>query len=437
MWLSWASGAMQTGASWAYDSLGNIVFARESTKQGGPFRCRCGQNHLLHLSKPSGRRDKRRFEPYFAHNGRRCLRSGGGGESELHLEAKALLQTRHGRYYFHTQKCSTCDWRREERLVGGAVHMEHRDGVLGYRYDCYWSNGARQMALEVLHTHACTMEKLQQVRQSGLLLAEFHAKQIKAKLLRLPADGSHVLLENLQEKTVSCVSCTRRMVHCELFSVWCEEVCEIGRQEQLVEAELQQRFRREAELLRRLQREAEQRQGEAERSEREAEREKREAEQRKRENKEAETWVRTTQILWELHSAFLSEVSAVATLEKVISHGYWGETDPQFFLIDFGRHQGLTFQSLHSRFGAEGIQYILCLSHASCGKASEAAIAYLQGKCQSCGKATRGFRSVADYFRKGPGGIFCSAACCRQTPVQCDLSSCALCKHSRGRQNTI
>ena len=235
----WAK--MQTGASWAFNLRGEIVLARESTKPDGPFLCRCGQKHLVHLSKPSGRPDKRPFEPYFAHNNeteargkRQCV--GGGGESELHLEAKALLQKRHGHYYFHTARCA-CGWKLKERLVGGAVHMEHKDEALGYRYDCYWTDGARQVALEVLHTHACTSEKLKEVQQSGLLLAEFEAKEIKAKLLQLPADGSCVFLKNLQEKTISCPSCTNMIVHKEEFWEWMREVQEIQTQEKLMEDE--------------------------------------------------------------------------------------------------------------------------------------------------------------------------------------------------------
>ena len=114
--------------------------------------------------------------------------------------------------------------------------MEHKDEVLSYRYDCYWTDGARQVALEVLHTHACTSEKLKEVQQSGLLLAEFEAKEVKAKLLQLPANGC-VLLKNIQEKTVSCTSCTNMRVHNEEFWEWMREVQEIQRQEKLMDDE--------------------------------------------------------------------------------------------------------------------------------------------------------------------------------------------------------
>ena len=575
------------------------MLARESTKLDGPFVCRCGEKHLLHLSKPSGRPEKRPFEPYFAHNAtaphskRQCLREG-GGESELHLEAKALLQKRHGHYYFHIEKCS-CGWKLEERLEGGTVHMEHKDEVLSYRYDCYWTDGARQVALEVLHTHACTSEKLKEVQQSGLLLAEFEAKEVKAKLLQLPANGC-VLLKNIQEKAVSCTSCTNVRVHKEEFWEWMREVQEIQTQEKLVDDEycsncpelfpelykltfgkhkgetleeismdgfegaqylywmtgyrldkdnlhmvpfvtdalrlVQERYpqaivaadhfikseyfmrclvcgdrvddkwktfckscfseRKQAQQreAQQLQREAEQRQWEAKRQQMEIRQQQREAQQKKyeamwrkqaeaqaekrklemeqehlerkleyqaeeaknnklkkeqqaEERRALEEWhVQMSKICQkeELQSSFIQEMYCVleqeiitlAKQEASIKHAYWCQTDTKYFELQFGRHQGLTLQSLQERLGTIGMQYILCLSLGKYGKASEAASCYLQGKCNCCGKSSRRFNSIANYFRKASdSGEFCSPDCSNQRPVLCDLRGCARCTKSR------
>ena len=232
----------ESGTAWAYNRYGKVVLARECTKLEGPFHCHCGQKHCVHLSKPSGNEGKRPFEAYFAHNGepgskRQCLGGGGGGgESELHLLAKALLQKRHGQYMFESWICEGCKWENDEILEGGEVRLEHRDEALGYRYDCYWTDGKRDVALEVFNTHACSEEKLQRVKQSGLVLAEFHAQDIKNKLLDI-SPGRRVWLHNLSVGKKLCEACIEIVVEEEQKAALDTECEELLTQAQQIEDE--------------------------------------------------------------------------------------------------------------------------------------------------------------------------------------------------------
>ena len=230
---------MESGTAWAHNRYGDIVLAHESTKQEGPFHCHCGQKHRVHLSKPSGKEGKRPFEAYFAHNGepgskRQCL--GGGGESAIHLLGKALLQKRHGQYTFQTSFCDKCRSKKNETLTGGGVCLEHTDKTLGFRYDCYWTDGRRRVALEVFNTHACTKDKLNSVKGSGTVLAEFHAQDIKNKLLDI-SPGRQVWLYNLRVGKKLCEACIEIVVEEEQKAALDTECEELLTQAQRIENE--------------------------------------------------------------------------------------------------------------------------------------------------------------------------------------------------------
>ena len=116
------------------------------------------------------------------------------------------------------------------------MRLEHCDQALGYRYDCYWTDGRRNVALEVFNTHACTEEKLRRVKQSGLVLAEFHAQEIKDKLLDI-TPGKKVWLNNLQTQKIMCASCTGKVIRQEQVAAWRVECEELQMQARRVEDE--------------------------------------------------------------------------------------------------------------------------------------------------------------------------------------------------------
>ena len=230
---------MDKGSSWAYDHKGRVRLACTSSKLDGPFVCHCGKKHRFSLVRPSGKAGRRPFVSYFAHRGgpdskRRCTAAVGGGEGELHLLAKALLKERHGDYWFHTRQC-TCGNKWVEHLVGGSVCLEHRDEALGYRYDCYWTDGKRRMVLEVRSTHACTAAKLQQTQQVGLTVVEFHASEVRDQLGALAGKG--IYLHNTLIAFQSCGTCVMAQDQADCLSVWQDELKTLQLQEDLINGE--------------------------------------------------------------------------------------------------------------------------------------------------------------------------------------------------------
>ena len=348
----------ESGTAWAYNRHGEVVLARECTKLEGPFHCHCGQKHCVHLSKPSGNEGKRPFEAYFAHNGepgskRQCLGGGGGGgESAIHLLGKALLQKRHGQYTFETSFCERCRSKQHETLTGGGVWLEHTDKTLGYRYDCYWTDGRRRVALEVFNTHACTKEKLNSVKGSGTVLAEFHAQEIKDKLLGI-SPGKKVWLNNLQAQKIMCASCTEKVFrHCAV------------REANRVAEEADREAKRVAEEAEKeAKREAEEAEKEAKREAEEAEKEaKRVAEAAERRAKRVAGVVKKTKQAILL--AWQSETAEIQAQAQQIEDEYCSKDAvlfPGLYKLTFGKHMGDTVQSVDME-GWSGVQYLFWMT---------------------------------------------------------------------------
>ena len=99
---------------WAYNSQNQAVLAKSATNADRPFFCHCPHKHPMHLSKPSGKDDKRPFTPYFAHNPQEYKARGEvpcyerRGESKAHMYAKTLLQKHVGSYSIVLSVCEDC-----------------------------------------------------------------------------------------------------------------------------------------------------------------------------------------------------------------------------------------------------------------------------------------------------------------------------------------
>lgn len=217
---------MLEGAAWAFDRHENRVLANDLTvnkDKNGPFRCHCGKNHTLHLTRPSGKPDKRPFEPYFAHTASGFKRKHGvseiericfssGGESKEHMYAKVLLQQRRGHYYFDTHRCKDCADCKTERLSNsseGDMLLEYRDTETGLVYDCCCVRSCIPVViLEVYNTHACTKDKLEKIKlQRGQVpVGEFDAREVIEALKEIPKEPIK-LINRIQDREWLCSSC--------------------------------------------------------------------------------------------------------------------------------------------------------------------------------------------------------------------------------------
>ena len=68
------------------------------------------------------------------------------------------------------------------------MRLEYRDTSTGRIYDCCWVvDGLPKAILEVCHTHACTAEKLTDIRATGaVVLAEFNSEDVIRTLRSTP-----------------------------------------------------------------------------------------------------------------------------------------------------------------------------------------------------------------------------------------------------------
>jgi hypothetical protein len=163
------------------------------------YVCGCPDRHRVSLKRGCVR------AAHFAHwSADGCCR--GGGESEEHREAKQLLRERAGSYYFVTEKCPECGEETLEDCSDGTVNIEVSSEDRRWRYDCvYTSVRGYSIALEVLHTHATTQQKIEATHRNGVGLAEFRAEDINAMT------GERTLLHNLQiVKQFCCCWCANQ-----------------------------------------------------------------------------------------------------------------------------------------------------------------------------------------------------------------------------------
>ena len=128
----------------------------------------------------------------------------GGGESQVHMHAKYLLQKMAGRYKFLLSRCKSCDrchvWETGQGLSG--VVLEKRRA--GYAYDvALMRDGEVSVALEVWHTHKTGKRKRETTRQAGVAFAEFDADEV----LDMEDARGVTTLTNLEVDVVTCDQC--------------------------------------------------------------------------------------------------------------------------------------------------------------------------------------------------------------------------------------
>jgi len=209
---------------YALDVHGNWVNAKQTKySRLSAYFCDCPERHKLKLVKPSGKAGKRPFCDYFAHIGqyqRRkneqdtkrqkldhdpCIRH--AGESTIHRLAKHRLREMQGFFHFVLQECYACKAALIiENCRNGKINIEVKSVDGKWRYDCVFieSNSERKVALEIVHKHATTDQKVNATReQAGWEIAEFEASEVMA---RLNAE-SDTKLKNLIVRTTLCQHC--------------------------------------------------------------------------------------------------------------------------------------------------------------------------------------------------------------------------------------
>ena len=118
--------------------------------------------------------------PHFAHLPKSDTECRRGGESLEHKAAKHKLREMRGQYSFVTEKCPECKCEKRETCANGTVDIEVRSADGRWWYDCLYKSELYSIALEVMHTHATTLEKIASTRESGVQIAEFSASEINA-----------------------------------------------------------------------------------------------------------------------------------------------------------------------------------------------------------------------------------------------------------------
>jgi hypothetical protein len=224
---------------YALDINGKWINAKKTIyKKHCVYFCDCPNKHRMKLVKPSGKEGRRSFCDYFAHIVKRGVGSrpilnvtcAKGGESVLHRRAKHLLREMVGKYSFSVFRCSQCEEETSIETDACSVKIEVRSENGKWRYDCLLSKGSTSIAaLEVVHTHYTSEEKVKSVRSSGLNIAEFRAHDVMGLL-----DGRKHHIENLQIKVGKCYRCL-----VEESLKWCrdcyvDEFCELEEQESAV-----------------------------------------------------------------------------------------------------------------------------------------------------------------------------------------------------------
>jgi hypothetical protein len=206
------------------------------------FFCDCPVRHRMKLVKPSGLLGKRAFCDYFAHIAKRSKQGGGatpvvpqcagGGESLLHRMAKQRLREMVGMYSFAVFRCTECG--KEERVDtrGCKVNIEVRSHDGRWRYDCLLSRGAVKIAaLEVVHTHRSSDDKVAAVRASGLEIAEFRVGDV----MELDCNSDRTAgIDNLHLRWGRCQVCLVRHALKWQRDCFVDELVEMMRQEEEV-----------------------------------------------------------------------------------------------------------------------------------------------------------------------------------------------------------
>ena len=236
----------------AFDRLGNKVYAWSTEKKrGARYTCDCPGKHRMKLVKPLGL-GKRSFRDYFAHVSThhskdekpKCARCCANGESVAHRNAKHALQALQGSFSFALRQCPDCREQVVETCARGVIDMEIASDDGRWRYDCLLRvDGRPVLALEVVHTHFSSEEKVAATRADGVALAEFRVEDV----MRMQEAGGG-WIENLQVMVVLCEKCVVRW-QAECLA---REVAAWGRWEEYLASQHQSTWEARAEATKRL-----------------------------------------------------------------------------------------------------------------------------------------------------------------------------------------
>ena len=227
-------------SQFARDRLGHWVNAvTTEQRRGVRYTCDCPGKHKVKLVKPLGL-GKRLFRDYFAHVSTHSGKSKqtkccANGESEAHRNAKHLLRAMQGSFSFALQQCPDCRAQVIETCARGVIDVEIASADGRWRYDCLLRvDGRPVLALEVVHTHFSSEEKVASTRADGVALAEFRAEDV---MKMQEAGGGWI--ENLQVLVIECERCAAVAQVKWQTACWAEEVAAWVRWDQFVAARYQ------------------------------------------------------------------------------------------------------------------------------------------------------------------------------------------------------
>lgn len=180
-------------------------------------RYTCGACHAT-LTLRRTKHERYSVPAFFAHNATGDGCTGGGPETQAHLQCKYYLKEFVGHYGFCLEKCKEC----REKLLSmetestDSVQVEQAvriDGRL-YRYDTLiYRKGCPRVAVEVVHTHKTKDVKITDTRECGLALVEVHTSALLDRLdllRRAKAGGASVELPNALVVWSMCAPCEDR-----------------------------------------------------------------------------------------------------------------------------------------------------------------------------------------------------------------------------------
>jgi hypothetical protein len=228
--------------NFALDSSTNKWCNAATCDKVGDYVCWCPEKHPVFVRKPSGKEGVRVVAAHFAHfrasEGQPDTVCRKGGESDEHMNAKMVLQTKAGLFSFVTTRCPECGKETVEDCSNGTVALEIRSDDRKWRYDAVYTD-VRGMAtaLEVFHSHATTMEKIQSTRSNGMRIAEFSSDNI----LQLAENGGRI--DNLAVETDALCSAA-----CEFRVRERERIEEERRRGEIFRVEEAERIRKEEEF---------------------------------------------------------------------------------------------------------------------------------------------------------------------------------------------
>jgi hypothetical protein len=162
--------------SWALDAVTKEWASVNKAAKGVAYVCSCPGQHPVILRKGGIRR------PHFAHmpvfdadriKGGTCC--GGGGESQLHLNAKHKLRELQGQYITVLGNCSRCGERVGTDFANGRIEIEVQvcSDDKSYRYDAVFTEvDGQKTALEIWHRHKTGLDKVNKTREAGMKAGE-------------------------------------------------------------------------------------------------------------------------------------------------------------------------------------------------------------------------------------------------------------------------